>query len=126
MVIFAHWEKRHEFRNQRDLRERGSECDRASLSPRIVEQTCPPDQRVPTCSTNFKVSPAPQFCAERQRLLNEFIDAVYQCNLLQSMQTQALARDEDATAFEAQMAEAKEWREQVKRTLLSHQELHGC
>jgi hypothetical protein len=73
------------------------------------------------------MSPAPQVCAEKERLLNEFMDAVYQCNLLQSIQTQALlTRGGEDTALEGQMDEAKEWRERVKRALLFHQELHGC
>jgi hypothetical protein len=72
------------------------------------------------------IGPTAQFCVEEQRLLNEFVEAVYECNLLQSMRAQALlARDGNARALNAQIAEAKDRRERLKRTLLSHKELHG-
>ena len=69
---------------------------------------------------------ARQFCAERQRILEEFIDATYRCRRLQSVLTQERRWGRDTAELHARITEARHRRDRVKRTLLSHQELHGC
>ena len=62
---------------------------------------------------------------EKQRLMNEFVEAASECNLLHSMEIQTLMRGEYAKLDE-QIARANERRENAKYALLNHLEGHRC
>src|SRR5258705_9964824 len=65
--------------------------------------------------------PLPILCAEKQRLLKDYADAVSECNRLQSAQVAAGKRGEGFT-FEEEIAKAYQWRQNVKDSILGHVE----
>ena len=71
------------------------------------------------------MAPAPQFCPERQRLLEQFMAAVQEQTDLQNTQIKALINGEGFN-LEREIADARERRDQAKYAILAHDESHGC
>jgi hypothetical protein len=69
--------------------------------------------------------PSPIVCIEKQRLIQEYTNAVSECNRLQSAQVLAVRRAEDFT-FEEEIAKASQRREYAKYAIMDHSEKHGC
>ena len=67
----------------------------------------------------------PIVCIEKRRLLQEYTNAVSDCNRLQSAQVLAVKRGECFT-FEEEIAKASQRREHAKYTIIDHAEKHGC
>jgi hypothetical protein len=65
------------------------------------------------------------FCAEKQRLLREFTEAVSECHRMQSAQLEALLNEDDIQ-FEEQIQDANTRRQKAKYAILAHRESHGC
>jgi hypothetical protein len=71
--------------------------------------------------------PAIAFCAEKQRLLNEFTQAMRELLALQSQQIQAvIAGAPDFEQFESLIHAASEKKRQVKYAYMEHVQVHGC
>ena len=70
-------------------------------------------------------APTPIACAEKQRLLQAFTDAVSDCHRMQSAQLEVLLR-EDRFDFEIEIAKAAQRRELAKYAVIAHQQEHGC
>jgi hypothetical protein len=68
---------------------------------------------------------SPPLCAERQRLLKEFMIAVQEQNNLQTDQIKALI-DGEGFNLEREIADARERRDQAKYAVMEHEESHGC
>jgi hypothetical protein len=67
----------------------------------------------------------PVRCSEKERLIDEFRNAVYHYNILRSAQVQAVKKDQPFQ-FEEGFAKASERRRKAKSALLKHLEQHGC
>lgn len=67
------------------------------------------------------------FCAEKARLMNEFIAAIHELGELQTQQAKALIEgDPDFGRFDLLLHLANEKKDQVKYAWLSHVEQHCC
>lgn len=67
------------------------------------------------------------FCAEKNRLLNEFLEAIKELNTWQSQQTQAvIAGDSDFARFDLLLHLAQERKERAKYAWIAHVESHQC
>ena len=64
-------------------------------------------------------------CIEKERLVDEFLAAVYDYNTVQSAQVQALKRGEP-WQFDEELTKASERRRKAKSAILEHQKQHGC
>jgi hypothetical protein len=70
-------------------------------------------------------------CAEKNRLLGEFLNAIRAFNELQSQQTQAVIDaamdgDSDFTRFDVLLHMAQDRKEHAKYAWIAHVEEHGC
>ena len=71
--------------------------------------------------------PAIGYCAEKNRLMREFLEAIHQIGELQSQQARALIEgDPDFSRFDALIHMANEKKAAVKYAWLSHVEQHHC
>jgi len=67
------------------------------------------------------------FCEEKYRLLDDFLDAVRELNLLHTQQTQAvIAGDREFTRFDILIFAAQEKKETAKYAWIAHIESHRC
>ncbi len=67
------------------------------------------------------------YCAEKQRLLNEFTEAMKQLLHLQSQQIQAvISGAPDFDQFESLINEATGKKRQAKYAYMEHVQVHGC
>ena len=67
------------------------------------------------------------FCAVRQRLIEDFLSAVHELNMLQHEQTHAVVEgDEDFSRFDVLLHLAQEKKENAKYAWIAHVESHGC
>ncbi|HUB81386.1 MAG TPA: hypothetical protein VMB03_21445 [Bryobacteraceae bacterium] len=67
------------------------------------------------------------FCEQKYRLLDDFLDAVRELNLLHTQQTQAvIAGDRDFTRFDILIFMAQEKKESAKYAWIAHIESHRC
>ena len=69
--------------------------------------------------------PGPIFCAERQRLITEFMTAASEHLQLLSEQLNAVARG-DGFEFEAEIHATRERKLEAKYAVLKHRHEHGC
>ena len=75
----------------------------------------------------YQPAPSPFFCAERYRLLDEFLSAVRELTGLHNLQTQAVIRgDRDFTRFDILLYEAQERKDAAKYAWIAHVEGHRC
>lgn len=66
-------------------------------------------------------------CPERYRLMDDFLDAVRELNLLNTLQTQALiSGDHDFTRFDILIYMVQERKDAAKYAWIAHVENHGC
>jgi hypothetical protein len=71
--------------------------------------------------------PAIAYCAERQRLLEAFTQAMAEVTLIQQQQMAALiAGDEDFSRFDILLHIAQSRKDQAKYAYIAHVESHGC
>ena len=78
-------------------------------------------------NSNPNGSPAPLFCGEKYRLLDDFLRAVRELNRLHTEQTHAVIRgDRDFTRFDILIYAAQERKESAKYAWFAHVENHGC
>ena len=68
---------------------------------------------------------APQFCTQRQQLLEQFVIAVQEQIDLQNARLKAFIHGE-GFPFEREIADARKRRDQAKYAVLAHEESHGC
>ena len=67
------------------------------------------------------------YCAEKQRLLEEFTEAIHELISLQEYQVQALINNEpDFARFDLLIHMALQKKREVKYRYLAHVETHGC
>ena len=67
------------------------------------------------------------FCVERQRLIEAFLTAVHELNMLQHQQTHAVVEgDEDFARFDVLLHLAQEKKDNAKYAWIAHVESHGC
>ena len=67
------------------------------------------------------------FCAEKNRLLDEFLEAIHEMNALQSQQTQAVIDgDCDFARFDVLLHLAQNKKERVKYAWMAHVHEHRC
>lgn len=67
------------------------------------------------------------FCAEKNRLLDEFLEAIHEMNALQSQQTQAVIDGGcDFTRFDVLLHFAQSKKERVKYAWMAHVHEHRC
>lgn len=67
------------------------------------------------------------FCAEKNRLLGEFLQASREMMALQNQQTQAVIQgDPDFPRFDVLLHLAQERKEVAKYAWIAHVESHGC
>jgi len=67
------------------------------------------------------------FCAEKNRLLNEFLEAIQELTALQNQQTQAvILGDSEFDRFDVLLHLAQEKKEQAKYAWIAHVEAHQC
>jgi|ERR1051325_974946 hypothetical protein len=67
------------------------------------------------------------FCAEKTRLLDEFLDAIHEMNAIQSQQTQAVIDgDGDFARFDVLLHLAQNKKERAKYAWMAHVQEHHC
>lgn len=67
------------------------------------------------------------YCAEKNRLLDEFLQAIQAMNALQNEQTRAvIAGDPDFARFDVLIQIALDRKEAAKYAWIAHVEEHGC
>lgn len=67
------------------------------------------------------------FCAVKQQLINEFLDAVHEIAVLQEQQAQAVIEDDpDFSRFDVLLHFAQEKKDSAKYAWIAHVETHGC
>ena len=71
------------------------------------------------------MTPGPDFCPLKQRLIAAFTSAVSDYNLLQAAQIDALLKGQ-GFAHEEDLAWARDRRDRAKYAILAHQDTHGC
>ena len=74
---------------------------------------------------NLNVSPAPIYCAEKMRLLDEFVAAVAAFLKVESAKLAAVARGQDSL-FEGELTAARKRKNAAKEAIRSHHQEHGC
>ena len=73
------------------------------------------------------ILPAIGYCAEKNRLMREFLQAIHEIGQLQSQQARALIDgDPDFARFDALIHMANERKATVKYAWLTHVEQHQC
>jgi hypothetical protein len=71
--------------------------------------------------------PKVAFCEEKHRLLDDFLQAVRELNILQNQQTQAvIAGDPDFARFDVLLHIAQERKDMAKYAWMGHIEAHHC
>ena len=70
------------------------------------------------------MAPATFVRAEDRHLVEEFFEAIYECNLLESIEIETLAQGV-TRQLEEQIREARRRRERAKDAIIAYQELHG-
>ena len=71
------------------------------------------------------MAPVPPVCREKQRLINEYVDAVSKYHRLETLQVEALLED-TGLMFESEVESAREERDSAKATITAHRRAHGC
>ena len=72
-------------------------------------------------------SPGIRFCEEKNRLRQEFLNAIRELVAIQAQQTQAVIdRDPDFARFDVLLHMAQERKDQTKYALIAHIESHHC
>jgi hypothetical protein len=67
------------------------------------------------------------FCAVKQKLINDFLEAVHEIAVLQNQQAQALIEDDpDFSRFDLLLHFAQEKKDTAKYAWIAHVETHGC
>jgi hypothetical protein len=67
------------------------------------------------------------FCAEKKRLLDEFLKAIQELTALQTQQAQAVIEgDEDFSRFDVLLHFAHEKKDSAKYAWIAHVESHHC
>ena len=67
------------------------------------------------------------FCAEKNRLMKEFLRAIHELGQIQAQQAKALIEnDPDFARFDLLIHMANEKKDQVKYAWLAHVDEHGC
>jgi uncharacterized protein YwqG len=67
------------------------------------------------------------FCAVKQKLINEFLEAVHEIAVLQEQQAQAVIEDDpDFSRFDLLLHFAQEKKDTAKYAWIAHVETHGC
>ena len=67
------------------------------------------------------------FCEEKNRLRQEFLNAIHELVAIQAQQAQAVIdKDPDFTRFDVLLHMAKERKDDAKYTLIAHIESHHC
>ena len=76
---------------------------------------------------NRPVIPEVGYCAEKNRLLDEFLHAIQAMNALQNEQTHAvIAGDPDFSRFDILIQMAQERKDAAKYAWIAHVESHNC
>jgi len=71
--------------------------------------------------------PGIAFCANKQRLLREFLNAIQELTAIQAQQTRAVIEgDDDFTRFDVLLHLAQERKDQAKYAWIAHVEGHRC
>jgi hypothetical protein len=79
----------------------------------------------PHSRDNPYVSPAPTYCAEKMRLLDEFVAAVAEYLKIESAKLAAAARCEEWLS-DGELKAARKRKDAAKEAIRSHQQAHGC
>jgi len=67
------------------------------------------------------------FCAAKQELVNDFLEAVHDITVLQNEQAQAVIDDDlDFSRFDVLLHLAQEKKDTAKYAWIAHVETHGC
>jgi hypothetical protein len=67
------------------------------------------------------------FCAEKNRLLEDFLEAIHEMNAIQSQQTQAVIEgDCDFVRFDVLLHLAQNKKERAKYAWIAHVQEHHC
>jgi hypothetical protein len=67
------------------------------------------------------------FCANKQELINDFLEAVHELAVLQQQQAQAVIEDDpDFSRFDLLLHFAQEKKDTAKYAWIAHVERHGC
>jgi hypothetical protein len=67
------------------------------------------------------------FCEEKNRLLDEFLEAIHELTTIQSQQSQAVIEgDPDFTRFDLLLHVAQEKKDKAKYLWIAHVESHHC
>ena len=67
------------------------------------------------------------FCGEKQKLINDFLEAVREITILQRQQAQAVIEDdEDFSRFDLLLYLAQEKKDAAKYAWIAHVESHHC
>lgn len=67
------------------------------------------------------------YCAEKHRLLREFLTTIQELNAIQAQQTWAVIEgDDDFARFDVLLHLAQERKDQAKYAWIAHVEEHGC
>ena len=75
--------------------------------------------------TILNVSPAPIYCAEKMRLLDEFVAAVADYLKIESAKLAAAVRCEEWLS-DGELEAARKRKNAAKEAIRSHQQSHGC
>ena len=87
--------------------------------------TCLPGKSQPRL--NGAGIPEFAFCAQKARLLDEFLEAIHELTSIQSMQTQAVIDgDADFARFDLLLHLAQERKDEAKYAWIAHVEAHHC
>lgn len=79
-----------------------------------------------TC-LDYQPTPSRYFCEERYHLLDQFLSAVRELNVLYTQQTHAVIRgDRDFTRFDILIYGAQERKDAAKYAWFAHIEKHHC
>ena len=77
--------------------------------------------------THTALIPDIGYCAEKNRLMRQFVDAIHDLGTLQSQQANALiGNDPDFGRFDQLLHEANEKKDRIKYSWLAHVDQHGC
>jgi hypothetical protein len=83
-------------------------------------------QLIPTRS-EFRPATSSWLCEERYRLLDDFLDAVRELNILHTRQTEAVIKgDRDFIRFDVLIHMAQEKKDTAKYAWIAHVESHRC
>ena len=87
----------------------------------------PPDDPPAEGATPRTGIPEIAFCAEKARLIGDFVRSIRSLNQLEKQQTQAVIEgDPDFSRFDLLIYMALEAKDQAKYALMDHIESHGC